>query len=139
VFTVHTNHWSLKFLLDQRLMTIPQHTWVSKFFGYDISVKYRPGKLNTVADALSRWDEDSTVVHTHSSPIFAVYDTLRHELGANLQAQAIRDQLLTGIAPEGWSLVDGMLLFKGRLFIPDSSSLWPQLLHEAHDMGHEGV
>jgi hypothetical protein len=29
-FTVRTDHQSLKFLLDQRLSTIPQHTWVSK-------------------------------------------------------------------------------------------------------------
>jgi hypothetical protein len=33
--TVHTNHWSLKFILDQRLTTIPQHTWVTKLFGYE--------------------------------------------------------------------------------------------------------
>ena len=32
-----------------------------------------------------------------------------------------------------------MLLFKGRHFVPNSSSLWQQLLHEAHDAGHEGV
>ena len=39
-FTVRTDHYSLKFLLDQRLSTIPQHTWVSKLFGYDLSVEY---------------------------------------------------------------------------------------------------
>jgi hypothetical protein len=45
-FTVPTNHFSLKYLLDQRLSTISQHTWVSKLFGYDIEIEYRPGKLN---------------------------------------------------------------------------------------------
>jgi hypothetical protein len=34
-FIVRSNHFSLKFILDQRLTTIPQHTWVSKLFGYD--------------------------------------------------------------------------------------------------------
>jgi hypothetical protein len=29
-FTVRTDHRSLKFILDQRLTTIPQHTWVTK-------------------------------------------------------------------------------------------------------------
>jgi len=57
-FTVRTDHWSLKFLLDQHLTTIPQHTWVSKLFGYDFSVEYKPGKQNVVADALSRRDEE---------------------------------------------------------------------------------
>jgi hypothetical protein len=31
----------LKYILDQRLTTIPQHTWVSKLFDYDFTVEYR--------------------------------------------------------------------------------------------------
>jgi hypothetical protein len=34
--------------------------------------------------------------------------------------------------------VDGLLLFNGRVFLPDESSLWPQVLEHAHTMGHEG-
>jgi hypothetical protein len=34
-FLVRTDHFSLKFIVDQWLTTIPQHTWVSKLFGYD--------------------------------------------------------------------------------------------------------
>jgi hypothetical protein len=41
-------------MLDQRLSTIPQHQWISKLFGFDFDVEYRPGRLNTVADALSQ-------------------------------------------------------------------------------------
>jgi hypothetical protein len=53
-FLVRTDHYALKFLLDQCLSTVPQHQWVSKLFGYDFSIEYRPGSLNVVADALSR-------------------------------------------------------------------------------------
>lgn len=79
VFTVRTDHWSLKFILDQRLTTIPQHTWVTKLFGYDLFVEYRLGKLNTVADAPSRHDADSSDVAAHvlSGPSFVVFDDLR--------------------------------------------------------------
>ncbi|WVZ52904.1 LOW QUALITY PROTEIN: hypothetical protein U9M48_003906 [Paspalum notatum var. saurae] len=42
-FKVRTDHYSLKFLLDQRLATIPQHHWVSKLLGFDFSVEYKPG------------------------------------------------------------------------------------------------
>jgi hypothetical protein len=31
------------------------------------------------------------------------------------------------------------LLFNGKMFVPDASSLWPVLLAQAHDQGHEGV
>lgn len=52
-FTVCTDHYSLKYLLDQRLSTIPQHIWVSKLFGYDFLVEFRPRCQNAAADALS--------------------------------------------------------------------------------------
>jgi len=29
-FIIRTDHYSLKFLLDQRLSTVPQHQWISK-------------------------------------------------------------------------------------------------------------
>lgn len=38
------DHCSLKHLLDQRLSTDPQHTWVRKLFGYTFSVIYKPGR-----------------------------------------------------------------------------------------------
>jgi hypothetical protein len=37
-FVVKTDHYSLKFLLDQRLATIPQHHWVGKLLDFDFSV-----------------------------------------------------------------------------------------------------
>jgi hypothetical protein len=66
--------------LDQRLTTIPQHTWVTKLFGYDITVEYRHGKLNTVVVALSRRDEDLPAIQPLSSPIFDLYDALKAKL-----------------------------------------------------------
>jgi hypothetical protein len=138
-FTVRTDHWSLKYLLDQRLTTIPQHTWVSKLFGYDISVEYRPGKQNTAADSLSRRDEDPLAVHALDLPTFTLYDELKAEIAAHPRAQELRDQLASGTAPAGWTLADGLLLFDGRVFVPYDSAMWPRLLAEAHDMGHEGI
>jgi len=74
-------------LLDQRLSTVPQHQWVSKLFGFDFSVEYRSGRLNTVADALSRRgdevaarDAPDAVLGALSGPSFQLYDVLRQEL-----------------------------------------------------------
>jgi hypothetical protein len=45
-FLVCTEHYNLKYLLDQCLSTVPQHQWVSKLFDFDFIVEYRPGHLN---------------------------------------------------------------------------------------------
>ena len=77
-FLVRTDHYSLKFLLDQRLSTIPQHHWVGKLLGFDFSVEYKPGATNTVADALSRRDTDAEgSVLVLSTPRFDFVDRLR--------------------------------------------------------------
>jgi hypothetical protein len=52
-FVMRTDHFSLKYLLDQRLSTIPQHAWVSKLFGYQFSVEFKPERQNVAADAVS--------------------------------------------------------------------------------------
>jgi hypothetical protein len=37
-FFIRIDHFSLKFLLDQKLSTIPQHQWASKLLGFDFCV-----------------------------------------------------------------------------------------------------
>lgn len=54
---VRTDHYALKFILDQRLSTMSKHQWISKLFGFDFAVEYRLGRLNTVANAMSHHEE----------------------------------------------------------------------------------
>jgi hypothetical protein len=86
-FRVRTDHYSLKFLLNQRLSTVPQHQWISKMFSFDFSVEYRSGRLNTVADALSRRDTEEVALsstgavgaglYALSGPSFTLLDAVR--------------------------------------------------------------
>lgn len=80
-FIVRTDHCRLKYLLDQCLSTIPQHTWVSKLFGYSFKVTFRPGRQNAAADALSRRDAEEPAVHSlaASRPEFTIFDDFRRE------------------------------------------------------------
>ncbi|PKI45685.1 hypothetical protein CRG98_034001 [Punica granatum] len=53
-FIIKIDHQSLKYLLEQRLNTSLQNTWLAKLLGYDCEINYRKGKENAVVDALSR-------------------------------------------------------------------------------------
>ena len=69
-FVVKTDHYSLKYLLDQRLATIPQHHWVGKLLGFEFSMEYRSGATNTVVDGLSRHDNVDGELLAISAPRF---------------------------------------------------------------------
>ncbi|WVZ95737.1 hypothetical protein U9M48_041464 [Paspalum notatum var. saurae] len=77
-FIVKTDHRSLKFLLDQRLATIPQHQWASKLIGFDFTVEFKPGYTNIVASALSRRDadgpDDPAACFALLGPCFSLFD-----------------------------------------------------------------
>jgi hypothetical protein len=95
-FIVCTDHYALKFLLDQRLSTIPQHTWVSKLFGYDFIVEFNPDRTNTVADALSRCNEDQASVHLLSTPTFQLFDDFRKEAASHPNVVKLKQQIEQG-------------------------------------------
>ena len=57
-FKVKTDHDSLKHFLEQILSLEEQQKWVTKMLGYDFEIIYKKWKLNVVADALSRKNEE---------------------------------------------------------------------------------
>ena len=57
-FKVKTDHDSLKHFLEQRLSSEEQQKWVTKMLGSDFEIIYKKWKLNVVADALSRRNEE---------------------------------------------------------------------------------
>jgi hypothetical protein len=85
-FLVRTDHVSLKYLLNQRLSTIPQHQWVSKLLGLDFRMEYKHGASNGITDALSWWDSDEPImVHALSAPSFQLLDDLRAQALTDLE------------------------------------------------------
>jgi hypothetical protein len=145
---IRTDHYSLKFLLDQRLSTVPQHQWISKLFGFNFTIEYRLGRLNTMADALSRRDADhdevvgtseGTALCIRSGPTFALFDDIRRATAAAPDATLLRQRLDAGNLEEPWRMADGLLLHRRRIFMPDHDDLHHQVLLMAHSAGHEGV
>jgi hypothetical protein len=136
-------------MLDQWLLTIPQHHWISKLCGFDFQLEYHPGRLNTVTDALSRHDGDAPLLAVLalpdqtagevSMPTFQLFADLCRELDASTELRAYRDAVAAGDYDDSWRVHDGLVLHKGRVFVPSASAILPDVLQLAHTSGHEGI
>jgi hypothetical protein len=112
-FTVGTDHYSLKFLLDQHLSRILQHMWVSKLFRYDLTVEYRPSKLNGVANVLSRRTEEAAAVHAISTLTFELFGKLQSESAPDPQVADVIS--LSVFSPSANNIVCKIAYFQFRV------------------------
>jgi hypothetical protein len=141
---VITDNWATKFLLTKPELNKRQAGWLDFIQEFNLEIVYRPGKDNTVADALSRRpDYTINAVYTVSPPIDLLpavqaasredeqYSRLLHEVQSDSRSDfKIRDSLLYKEEKPS----------PPRLYIPDCS-LRTELLKAAHDTptsGHLG-
>lgn len=139
-FTIQTDQRSLRYMLDQRILTPEQQKWMSKLVGYDYEIVYKLGKANSAADALSRVS-DSPVLNSISVPHNAIWEELRAL--ANTDPYLLRLST-TVVAKPGHQYVwrDGLLYYNNRVVAPPTSPLIQQLFHEHHNTlmgGQSGV
>lgn len=127
-FVVRTNHFSLIFLLDQRLATIAWHHWVGKLLGFDFTIEYEAGSTNT---------DEATFLNV-SGPRFDFVDRLR-QAHSNPALVALAEEIKTKQHPAPWSLIDNLIAFKRRLYIPLASTLLPEVITAIHDDCHKGI
>ena len=102
-------------------------------------MEYRSGATNTVVDVLSRRDTEEGTMLAISAPRFDFIDRLRHAQATDPELAAIHVELRAGKRTASWAMVDGMIVFDGRLYIPPASPLLQEIRATVHDDGHEGV
>jgi hypothetical protein len=134
------DHFSLKYLLDQRLVTIPQYQWASKLIDFDFRVEFRSSISNVVANALSCHDaEDGAAAMALSTPSFHLFNDLRAEFMASVELCALVEEVHIGRKGEHWRVDDGLILVHNKVYVPPLSPALPLLLSSAQGHGHEGT
>jgi hypothetical protein len=142
---IYTDHKSLKYIFSQKELNMRQHRWID------------PGKVNVVADALSREPCSlNTLLKTNQPALCEEFERfglelVSHGFLANLEVQpTLFDQIkeaqkghesIEGIKRRmgreevpGFSIdQQGVLWYNGRLCIPSIEELKQLILKEAHD------
>jgi hypothetical protein len=140
-FVIITDHKSLSQLNEQRLHTPWQHKVFTKLLGLQYRVQYRPGTENRAADALSRYgpaeiNAVSVVIPQWLTDIQQTYDSdsKTKELVAKLA--------IDPAAVAHFSLKDGLIRYKNRLWIGEDPHLQAKIVSALHSSpigGHSGV
>ncbi|CAJ2638342.1 unnamed protein product [Trifolium pratense] len=137
-FQVHTDQKSLKHITEQKTMGEDQQKWIAKLIGFDFEVKYKPGKENSVADALSRQMQYSTISMVQCE----AWEGLEEEIQKDDKLKTLVQDLISDpLSHPGYQLRGGKLFHEGRVAIPKNSPRIAWILHEFHDTstgGHSG-
>lgn len=130
-------------ITDQRLHTPWQHKAFTKLLGLQYRIAYRKGPHNAAADALSRKYEDN------DNACLALSECTPTWLDAVVQgyySDEYSKQLLTEVsldpnARNQFQLSQGVMKFKGRIWVGNNTSIQQQLLNNLHSSpmgGHSG-
>jgi hypothetical protein len=80
-------------------------------------VEYKPGKLNTMADALSV-RKSVSIPFPH---LLFNSDQIRETISACASLSALRNNIIAGLKEPEWSVRDDLILKKGKIYIPSDS------------------
>ncbi|CAG8638636.1 1222_t:CDS:1, partial [Paraglomus occultum] len=149
-FTVITDHASLEYIKTQSNLSKRQARWLDTLQSYNFQVRYRPGKTNMVADALSRQPHLNTMTTVTTTLMnddtlmkaYRVDNYFRHILDALRNPDQANEKQKS--RAKHFEIQQECLYLKGtqRMAIPSDKRIRTHILHEHHDTniaGHLGI
>lgn len=143
-FIIHTDQRSLIHLGDQRLATPWQQKALTKLLGLQYKLVYRKGVENRAADALSRCDSPEILqLSALSVCVPSWLDEVRDSYASHPHTSSLLSQVL--LQPESaphFSVTDGVLRYKGRIWLGHNVGLQQKVLGALHNAavgGHSGM
>ncbi|MBW0579548.1 hypothetical protein O181_119263 [Austropuccinia psidii MF-1] len=161
-FEVLTNQPSLQYFMTSKVLTRHQAHWAEFLSEFHFSITYRPGRLATLPDALSRWDDvypergEDFISNNpmnfqqiikqdviQPSKYFAVkvesfsnlIDSIQKKLWQDPQYRSIVEDLGKGKSVQDYSLDSSsqLLFFKDWVVVPNDSTIQLSILQKRHD------
>lgn len=133
-FIIKTDHFSLKYLLGQKISTLMQQKWVTKLMGSNFDIVFKTGQENKVADALSRQgsDEEGNMAALSIVQIDWLA-TLNQAWQQDLDLKTLIEELTTDpTSHDKYSWSHGVLTYKGRLVVGPEKGLKHLIMLEVH-------
>ncbi|CAA7022295.1 unnamed protein product [Microthlaspi erraticum] len=118
-FIVHTDQKSLKFLMEQRELSMEYQKWLIKLMGFDFEIIYKPGVENKAADGLSLivYEEEkisSGQLMSITVPAALQLQDIFKEISENEQIQNQLKRVVEGKEErKEFSVVEGKLMRNG--------------------------
>jgi hypothetical protein len=141
IFVLMTDHSGLRYLFDQLKLNARQVRWMALLSEFDFEIKHIKGKENKVDDALSR---SVNVIQLESISIGEPYIKERVKSAQKRYAffktvKSYLEQEPTRLKYEGYQLLnDGLLTYKGKLYIPNCDDLKRFIMDELHKRPYTG-
>ncbi|XP_071939171.1 uncharacterized protein [Coffea arabica] len=135
-FVLHTNHESLKHIKSQDKLSKRHARWITFIDSFTFVIKYKTGKTNVVADALSR---RHTLITTLDAKLLG-FEFLKELYATDSDFGEIFSSLPRH-SREHYFISKGFLYYKDKLCVP-KSSMRTLLVIESHGgglMGHFGI
>jgi hypothetical protein len=166
---IWTDHKNLEYFMTSQKLTRRQARWSLLLAEYEFTLTHRPGVQNDKADRLSRRSDHGRGVENDNSDCvllkleyFRVNAMKRGQIlvqGEKTLLKEIREcterepevmqalknltkapiQLRRGL--EEWNTEDGLVMFRGLVYIPNNKEIWRKILELFHDSpaaGHPG-
>lgn len=142
-FIIRTDQKSLTHLDDQRLSTPWQHKALTKLLGLSFKIQYKQGKDNRVADALSR----STHAEIHELTALSVAQPIwlqevQDAYALDPKASQLLQELVVQSLSGHYSLKDGLIYYKSRIWFSNTAALHIKILQAFHSSplgGHSRI
>lgn len=142
-FVIKTDQRSLCHLTDQRLNTPWQQKVFTKLLGLQYKIQYKQGVDNKVADALSHMPP----ANSELLAVSVVTPSWLHEMVDSYQGDSKAQDLLRSLAtqksvPAKFSLQQGIIRYKNKVWVGDSKELQLKIITAFHDSplgGHSGI